>query len=184
MTQITVNEAKELLAQATARYREIEKRIADEVPGESTPERVIRTVELQAALHEAAQDLIEAERTATEVDKETTAKRRERAKAELDTVETELVEAVAEAEADMAKLNTSLARVLDLSKRRYAYRQEATGRAPRSLLARNAVQGWLTWRVSSHELPGMDHAPAHYRAPLDELLGLNTKTDTETGGEK
>ena len=179
MSQITIDEAREKLDEVTARYRDIEQALAETIPGETTPERVVRSVELQGALHDVAQDLIATRDLYNRLSKETADRRRERATTELAKVEAELVDAVSTSEQDIEKLASSLARVLDLSKQRYAYRQEATGRAPRSLLARGAVHGWLTWRLQRLELPDLDHPSQHYRAPLDELLGLNTNLDEE-----
>lgn len=184
MPKITVEEATEQLREAEAKYRSVEAKRSQTIEGVPTAERVLAQVEIQAELEEAARLLLDAKEVHAKVEKATNEKRRERGRVELEAVEAELVEAVGQAETDLAKLHTSIGRVLLLSKRRYAHRQEATGRAPRSMLARNAVHGWLVWRLGEHDLPGMDHAPPHYRAPLDELLGLDTKTGTETGGGK
>lgn len=180
MSQMTIDEAREQLVEATAKYNELESALKESIAGESTPERVLRHVELQGALHDAAQHLIESKNKFEDISAETAARRRERAQADLIEVEGELVEAVAIAETQVGILSESVARVLDLSKRRYAHRQEATGRAPRSLLARNATVGWLAWRLQDLELPGLDHPPHHYRARLAELLGLTNTTDQET----
>jgi hypothetical protein len=180
MKTITLDEAREQLREAEVHYRAVEAKRNQTFDGVATAERVLAQVETQAELEEAARVLLKARETHAEVEKVTTEKRRERGRIELGAVETELVEAVAVAEADMAQLSTSIRRVLELSKRRYAYRQEATGRAPRSLLARNATVGWLAWRLRDLELPGLDHPPHHYRSPLAELLGLTTQTDQET----
>ena len=183
MSTITLEEARDQLREAEAHYREIEKELAETAPGTPTAERVVRNVELQGQLHDAAQQLIKARDTHKQVEKQALDKRRARGYVQLAKVEEELVTVVEKAEADMAKLKTTIGRVLDLSKQRYAYRQEATGRASRSLLARNAAHGWLHWHMSSLELPGMDHAPKHYRAPLIELLGLDSRQDEATTGD-
>jgi len=177
MTQITLDEAREQLVGATSVYKDVEAAIAEIVEGESTPERVLRHVELRGALNDAATALIEAKATFEQIQTETARRRRERAQAQLAEVEGELVGAVAEAEEDMDRFARSAQKVLELAKRRYGHRQEITGRAPRSLLARSSVHGWLTWRLQPLELPDMDNPPHHYRAPLAELLGLNTETE-------
>lgn len=179
MPQMTIDEAREQLVEATAKYNELESALKESIAGESTPERVLRHVELQGALHDAAQQLMESRNLFEDISAETAARRRERAQADLAEVEGELVDAVAIAETHLETLSESLARVLHLSKQRYAYRQEATGRAPLSLLARNATVGWLAWSLQDLELPGLDHPPHHYRAPLAELLGLTNTTDQE-----
>ena len=180
MSTITLEEAREQLREAEHQYRDIEKALTETTPGTPTAQRVVRNVELQGQLHDAAQQLIKARDVHQKVERQTIEKRRERAQGELAKVEEELADVVEEAEADVARLKTTIGRVLELSKKRYAHRQEATGKASRSLLARNATHGWLVWHMSDHELPGMDHAPKHYRAPLAELLGLANETTTTT----
>ena len=172
MTQMTVDEARDALVEATAKYRDVEAALAQSVAGESTPDRVLRQVELQGDLVQAAGILIQAKKSFEVINAETAARRRDRARQDLATAEAELVEAIADAEVRLEALSEALARVLAISRRRYAYRQEATGKAARSLLARNTVEGWLAWRLQALELPGFDHPPHHYRAPLAELLGL------------
>ena len=177
---ITLEEATEQLRDAEQQYREVEKALGETTPGTPTADRVVRNVELQGQLHDAAQQLIAARDTHQKVEKETTKRRRERGRVQLAEVEEQLLAVVEEAESDIEKLKASIGLVLELSKKRYAHRQEATGRASRSLLARNAAHGWLAWHMSSLELPGMDHAPKHYRAPLVELLGLDSDNNTTT----
>lgn len=167
----TIDEAKGLLEDATARYRKVEEALAESVAGETTPERVLRHVELRGALHDAAQGLIAAKQSFEAIVTETSDRRRERAQADLVAAEEQLVEVVADAERDIEKLTKSLERVLDVSKKRYAFRQEATGRASRTMLARNAIVGWIQYRVRDLELPDFE-SPRHYRADLAGLLGL------------
>lgn len=160
MPNMTLAAAQEELLGATRSYKEIEEALVEQVPGEATPERVIRTTELKGALHDAAVRLIDAKETFARVERETAQKRRERAEKDLADVEAELVHAVHDLETSVDGLVGLMATVLDLSKKRYAYRQEATGRAPRSLLARTSTFGWLCWRLQDLALPDLDTPPS------------------------
>lgn len=170
---MTVDEAREQLRQAEAHYLAVESEGNRMTEGQSTPERVLRQVELAAALQEAAQALIEAKATFTEIDERAKENRRQRARNEMPDVEEELVTAIDQAESDMAALEATLATLLGLAKKRYALMAEASGRSQPRLLARSGVAGWIQFRLGGGlELGDLGTAPHRYRLPLAEILGL------------
>ena len=178
MNQMKEDEARSDLIEAEKAYREIEDELVNPPPGQSTAERVIREVELKAALVAASETLVRVRGEFTGIKEANQERRRTQANVDLAATETALVAAVEDAESNIATLASSLTNVMDLSKKRYGYRQEATGRAPRSMLARNSVVGWIKYRLRDLDLPEFA-APKYYRAPLAELLGLADTPDFE-----
>jgi len=176
MNLMTEDEARQDLIEAEKAYREIEDELVNPPPGQSTAERVIREVELKAALVAASETLVEVRGEFTGIKEANQERRRRHARSDLADTETALITAIEKAETDVATLASSLTNLMDLSKKRYGYRQESTGRAPRSMLARNSVVGWIKYRLRDLDLPEFV-APKYYRAPLAELLGLADTPD-------
>lgn len=176
MNLMTEDEARQDLIEAEKAYREIEDELVNPPPGQSTAERVIREVELKAALVAASETLVRVRGEFTGIKEANQERRRRHARSDLADTETALVAAIEKAETDVATLASSLTNLMDLSKKRYGYRQESTGRAPRSMLARNSVVGWIKYRLRDLDLPEFV-APKYYRAPLAELLGLADTPD-------
>ncbi len=172
MTKLTLDEARSQLHEAEAKYRTIEAEQQQLASEDSTADRVLRDVEIKGALFDAANEVIEVKKKFDEVKAESEARRRSRAAVELAEAEMLLGQTVDEAELRIAELQETLARVLALSKRRYAHRQELTGRAPRSHLGRAIVTGWLQFRLRDLDLPDLGHPPHHHRDSLAHLLGL------------
>ena len=139
---------------------------------------MIREVELKAALVAASETLVRVRGEFTGIKEANQERRRTQANVDLADTETALIVAIEKAESDVATLTSSLTNLMNLSKKRYAYRQEATGRAPRSMLARNSVVGWIKYRLRDLDLPEFV-AQKYYRAPLAELLGLADIPDFE-----
>lgn len=172
MSNMTLDEARLQLRQAESTYSEIEVEYKDSTVGPPTAERVIRQVEMEAALRDATIAVVEAKTIFDSCKVSTDKRRRERATADLANVENLLMVEVENAEIAMVDLESALTSVVALSKRRYAYRQELTGRSPRSHLGRPAVTGWLQYRLRDLELPEFGTPAHHHRAPLAELLGI------------
>lgn len=172
MNQMTEDEARADMVEAQRAYVEIEEQFTNPPPELNTAERIIREIELKAALLEAQEKLTSAMDEYTSMRQANILERTRRAVEDLAAIEAELAKAVEQAENDLANIVHSVGRVLELSKKRYAHRQEATGRAPQSMLARNSAVGWIKYRLQDLDLPEFA-APRHYRSPLAELLGLD-----------
>ncbi len=172
MDKMKVDEAREALRQAEIDYGEVEARHQSTLNKTSTAEVVLDRIETRSELEAMAQRLLAARDRVIEIDREVTELRVATAKEQLADVEAELVVAVRDAEAAVAGLEPVLKRVIDLSRKRYAYKKDAGMTAPMSLLARGATTGWLQWRLRELELPDLEHPPHHFRAPLADLLGL------------
>jgi hypothetical protein len=174
MAQTTLDEARDRLREAEAKFLAIETEQNEDIGRLATPERVLRQIELTGALQEAAQELIAAKTAFAEVESATAEARRHQAAVELVDIERELAEKVVRAEAEMSQLQETLGSILTLGKRRYATRHEMTGGAPMRLLARGPVAGWIKYRLGDQlDLPDLGHAEPHHRGVgLGQLLGL------------
>ena len=176
----TEADARKALDAAERHYLEIEAQLKTEPPGLSTADRVVRETELNHAIVDAAGRVAEARAEYEELRNSAIELRQEEAVAELAAIEAELARLTVSAEDRGEQLAELLLRILELSRRRYALRQEATGRAPQSMLARNAVAGWLMWMVQELDLPDFN-APHHYRDQLAHLLGLPPVGTSDVG---
>ncbi len=181
---MTVDEAREELRAAETDYLAIEVRTQQEAVGVPTAERVIRQTELAGALFDAAQRVIKARTVFESVVDDAGERRRQQAEIALVDVEAQLGDAIAKAEADMATLKESVGRVLELSRQRYSLKHDITGRATVSILGRGAVAGWIQHHLGGGlDLVDLGVAAHHYRAPLQDTLGLTSRLNMEVDNE-
>lgn len=142
----------------------------------ASPDWVLRESSARSALETAACEVLEARAAVQEVKAEQEASRRVEAAKRLASAEDALTVLVQIAEEHMAVLRSTLSEIITASQTRYGARHVLDGRASRRLLAREAIDGWVRWRLSELALPDLQPDRHQRHKTLAGWLGVETPT--------